>query len=410
MRRRRQCRTEGWERIRTRPRAGAKSARMKTGFTVLIAGGGIGGLTLGVALRRAGIAFRIFERAPAMLKVGAGISMQSNAMLAFRTLGIDTRVAAAGQQINRGAILSPQNEEINSMLVKEAAEAAGAPMITLHRGLLQDVLHHEVGDDCLTLGAKVEGYRDGPEGVFVKLADGTEVRGDLLVAADGLRSAVRAQMLHEPAPRYSGYTSWRGVCEVSDGVQPDFTSESWGQGGRFGVVPIGNGQTYWFATANAPEHGVDQPDARTELLKRFSGWHAPIPQLIQNTPNSAIMRTDIHDRPPIQQWAQGRVVLLGDAAHPMTPNMGQGGCQAVEDAVVLARCLAVEAELPAALARYQSLRVKRANDFVTRSYRIGQIGQWENSAACWVRAKLLKAMSSNRVTPDMRRRLEFSAP
>ncbi|WP_093515682.1 FAD-dependent monooxygenase [Stigmatella erecta] len=383
---------------------------MKTGFTVLIAGGGIGGLTLGVALRRAGIAFRIFERAPAMLKVGAGISMQSNAMLAFRTLGIDTQVAAAGQKINGGSILTPRNEEISSMLVREVSELVDAPMITIHRGLLQDVLHHAVGDDCLTLGAKVEGYRDGPDGIFVKLSDGTEVRGDLLVAADGLRSAVRAQMLHEPAPRYSGYTSWRGVCEVSDGVRPDYTSESWGQGSRFGVVPIGNGQTYWFATANAPEHGVDQPDARTELLKRFAGWHAPIPQLIQNTPNSAILRTDIHDRAPIEKWAEGRVVLLGDAAHPMTPNMGQGGCQAVEDAVVLARCLAVEAELPAALARYQALRVKRANEFVTRSYRIGQIGQWENPAACWVRAKLLKVTSSKRVTNEMRRRIEFSAP
>jgi 2-polyprenyl-6-methoxyphenol hydroxylase-like FAD-dependent oxidoreductase len=383
---------------------------MKTGFTVLIAGGGIGGLTLGVALRRAGIAFRIFERAPAMLKVGAGISMQSNAMLAFRTLGIDSQVAAAGQQINAGGILTPQNETLNSMMVREVSEMAGAPMITLHRGLLQDVLHQEVGDDCLTLGAKVEGYRDGPDGVFVKLADGTEVRGDLLVAADGLRSAVRAQMVQEPAPRYSGYTSWRGVCEVSDGVRPDYTSESWGPGVRFGVVPIGNGQTYWFATANAPEHGVDQPDARTELLKRFAGWHAPIPQLIENTPNSAILRTDIHDRPPIQQWSKGRVVLLGDAAHPMTPNMGQGGCQAVEDAVVLARCLAVEAELPAALARYQSLRVKRANEFVTRSYRIGQIGQWKNPAACWVRGKLLKATAPTQVTPEMRSRIAFSAP
>jgi 2-polyprenyl-6-methoxyphenol hydroxylase-like FAD-dependent oxidoreductase len=383
---------------------------MKTGFTVLIAGGGIGGLTLGVALRRAGIAFRIFERAPAMLKVGAGISMQSNAMLAFRTLGIDSQVAAAGQQINAGGILTPQNETLNSMMVREVSEMAGAPMITIHRGLLQDVLHQAVGDDCLTLGAKVEGYRDGPDGVFVKLADGTEVRGDLLVAADGLRSAVRAQMLQEPAPRYSGYTSWRGVCEVSDGVRPDYTSESWGPGIRFGVVPIGNGQTYWFATANAPEHGVDQPDARTELLKRFAGWHAPIPQLIQNTPNSAILRTDIHDRRPIQQWSKGRVVLLGDAAHPMTPNMGQGGCQAVEDAVVLARCLAVEAELPAALGRYQALRVKRANEFVTRSYRIGQIGQWTNPAACWVRGKLLKATAPTQVTQEMRDRIAFSAP
>nr|H1ZZA4.1 RecName: Full=Aurachin C monooxygenase/isomerase [Stigmatella aurantiaca]CCD27744.1 FAD-dependent monooxygenase [Stigmatella aurantiaca Sg a15] len=381
---------------------------MKTGLTVLIAGGGIGGLTLGVALRRAGIAFKIFERAPALLRVGAGISMQSNAMLAFRTLGVDTAVAAAGQEIQGGAILNPRGEEISSMPVSKASAEVGAPMITIHRGRLQDVLHQIVGDDNLVLGAKVEGFRDGPDGLFVRLADGREFQGDLLVGADGLRSAVRAQLLKEPSPRYSGYTSWRGVCDVSEGVRRDYTSESWGPGMRFGVVPIGEGQTYWFATATAPEGGVDHPDARTELLQRFSGWHAPIPQLIENTPSSAIMRTDIHDRVPIRQWVQGRAVLLGDAAHPMTPNMGQGGCQAVEDAVVLARCLSLEAELPAALARYQAVRVERANDFVAGSYRIGQIGQWENAFACWVREKLMRMMSSDRVDARTRRNLQFT--
>lgn len=168
-----------------------------------------------------------------------------------------------------------------------------------------------------------------------------------------------------------------------------------------------HGRTYWFATVNAPPGGTDGPDTRAKLLAAYSGWHEPIRALIENTAAEAIVRTDIQDRPPVSQWVRGRVALLGDAAHPMTPNMGQGGGQAVEDAVVLARCLATEADMSAALARYQALRVPRANGFVVQSRRFGELTQWENGAARWVRDRLFQLMPQSSIRANMRRVLTF---
>jgi 2-polyprenyl-6-methoxyphenol hydroxylase-like FAD-dependent oxidoreductase len=376
--------------------------------TVIIAGGGIGGLTLGVALRKAGISVRIFERAASLRPVGAGITMQTNAMLAFRTIGLDAAVAAAGHAMQRGAILDSRGRSLGTMLVSEMAQELGAPMIAIHRARLQEVLHEALGPEPLTLGVKVVGFREESDGIAVRLSDGSEVRGELLVGADGLRSTVRSQLLNDGEPRYAGYTSWRGVCEVPGLAEPAITSESWGSGLRFGIVPLGEGRTYWFATANVQVGGIDAPDAHGELLSRFSGWHAPIRALIENTQASSIVRTDIHDRPPVRQWVRGRVVLLGDAAHPMTPNMGQGGGQAVEDAVVLARCLATGGALPAMLARYEGARIARANSFVTRSRRFGALGQWENALACWLRDRLFQLVPESSIRSNLRGALTFT--
>jgi 2-polyprenyl-6-methoxyphenol hydroxylase-like FAD-dependent oxidoreductase len=376
--------------------------------SILIAGGGIGGLTLGVALRHRGFSVRIFERASVLRPVGAGITMQTNAMLAFRTIGLDTAVAAAGQTMLRGAILDHRGRSLGTMLVREISEEVGAPTIVLHRSRLQDVLLEALGPGVLSLDTKVVGFRDTQDGLVVQLSDGTEARGDLLVGADGLRSTVRAQLLNDGEPRYAGYTSWRGVCESSGLVDPTLTTETWGPGMRFGIFPIGEKVTYWFTTINAPPGGIDGPDVRPELLKRLSGWHDPIRAFIEGTPASAIVRNDILDRPPVNRWVYGRVALLGDAAHPMTPNMGQGGCQAVEDAVVLASCLAAEADLPTALARYEALRVPRANGFVVQSYRLGEMGQWENAAACWLRDRLLQLMPKRSIRANLLRSARFT--
>jgi 2-polyprenyl-6-methoxyphenol hydroxylase-like FAD-dependent oxidoreductase len=382
---------------------------METNRTILIAGGGIGGLTLGVALRRAGFAVRVFERAASLRLVGAGITMQTNAILALRKIGLDAAVAAAGHAMQRGAILDWRGRTLGTMFVSEMAAELGAPMIAIHRAQLQEVLQEALGPEPLTLGTKVVGFRDEPEAVVAQLSDGTEARGDLLVGADGLRSTLRAQLLGDGEPRYAGYTSWRGVCDVPGVADPASTTESWGRGLRFGVVPIAQGRTYWFATADARVGGIDAPDAHGELLPRFGDWHAPIRELIEKTPASAIFRTDIHDRPPIRRWARGRVVLLGDAAHPMTPNLGQGGGQAVEDAVVLARCLTFEADVPAALARFQALRIPRANDFVIQSRRLGALGQWQNPLACWVRDQLFRRVPQSSIRANLRRVLTFEA-
>jgi 2-polyprenyl-6-methoxyphenol hydroxylase-like FAD-dependent oxidoreductase len=161
-------------------------------------------------------------------------------------------------------------------------------------------------------------------------------------------------------------------------------TESWGRGERFGIVNIGSGEIYWFAVANAEAGGTDA-DVREELLARFGGWHEPVAAIVRATPAARILRTDISDRDPIDCWHRGPVVLLGDAAHPMTPNLGQGAGQAIEDAVVLDQCLSAGPTIDAAVRRYEVRRVSRANRLVLASRRFGAIAQWQNPAAVWLR-------------------------
>ncbi|MGZ4229591.1 MAG: FAD-dependent monooxygenase [Solirubrobacteraceae bacterium] len=210
------------------------------------------------------------------------------------------------------------------------------------------------------------------EGVVVRAANGSEERGDTLVGADGLWSLVRASIA--PAtPRYAGYTAWRGISPVS--IRPGRLSESWGAGERFGLADIGS-RTYWFATANTPEgEAEDQRQRRAELVRRFTGWHSPIEAVLEATPGSAILRNDVYFLDPLPRWSQGRLVLLGDAAHAITPGVGQGAAMAIEDALVLARQLAAGDEVAAGLARYESIRRPRTELVLKLSRRADSAAQ-----------------------------------
>jgi 2-polyprenyl-6-methoxyphenol hydroxylase-like FAD-dependent oxidoreductase len=377
---------------------------------ILIAGAGIGGLTLACALRRAGHTVSVFERAEALRPVGAGITIQMNAMAALRGIGLGEAVAEAGARIQRGAVLDASGRVLSLMRVDQLGTELGEPMVCLLRGRLQAVLLAHAGEEQVHTGRAVTGFQDDGRRVTVTLSDGSSETGDVLVGADGLRSVVRRELLGDEPLRYAGYTSWRGVAPAEALLEDALrTSESWGPGARFGIVPIGFGQVYWFATLNAPAGGQDAPGrSRERLLEVFGGWHAPIPGLIQATPEEAILRTDINDRPPARRWTKGRVTLLGDAAHPMTPNLGQGGCQAMEDAVVLAGCLSRAGGVEAALADYEHRRVERANSFVARSYALGRMAQWESAAGRFVRDTLMRMVPEGLAAKQAREALRFT--
>lgn len=177
-------------------------------------------------------------------------------------------------------------------------------------------------------------------------------------------------------------------------VAPGDTSESWGRGSRFGIVPLDHRRIYWFATANAPAGRTqDAAERKRFLQQRFAGWHPPIERLLEATPAAEILHNDIYDLRPMRRWNEGRVTLLGDAAHPTTPNLGQGAGMAIESAVALARCLSEESDLAAALGGYEAERRPRTAWITEQSWRIGRVGQWENPLACGLRDFLL------RVTP-----------
>jgi 2-polyprenyl-6-methoxyphenol hydroxylase-like FAD-dependent oxidoreductase len=377
--------------------------------TVAIVGGGIGGLTLAIAVRRRGVPVTVLERAAELRPVGAGLGLAPNAVAALGRIGLSSQIVDAGAIIRRTAILTEHGDALGSELqVDRMSGDLGAPSIALHRMRLHDVLLGALAPGVVRLGFAVTGFERRGERVVVVGSSGDKVECDLLVGADGLHSSIRAQLFRDGAPRYAGYTSWRGVTPSGLIVPPPRMSESWGRGERFGIVDIGFGEIYWFAVATAAPGGVDG-DVRRELLARFANWHPPIRALIEATPADRILRTDISDRDPIERWHQGPVVLLGDAAHPMTPNLGQGAGQAIEDAVVFDQCLATEPTIEAALVRYEARRIARANSIVVASRRVGAVAQWQHPAAVWLRNTGMRLTPPSIAYKQARRLAEGSA-
>jgi 2-polyprenyl-6-methoxyphenol hydroxylase-like FAD-dependent oxidoreductase len=333
---------------------------------VIVVGGGIAGMSAAIGLRQAGHEVVVLERAARIDPVGAGITLFANAMRALDRLGVRAAVAARGAAATRSAILTWEGREL-TRVPPDLLEGT----IALHRADLQTELAAAAGE--VRLGVEVAAVEQGDDAVVAVAADGREERGDLLVGADGLSSVVRRAIADAPI-RYAGYTAWRGVSTVP--VEPGRLTESWGVGERFGLVDIGRGRTYWFATKNAPAGGSDEPQERkAEIVRRFSGWHEPIAAIVEAADESAILRNDVFDLEPLPRWSDGRVVLVGDAAHATTPGVGQGAAQAIEDAVVLVDRLGGSGDLTAALAEYEAIRRPRADAVLKMSRRADKAAQ-----------------------------------
>lgn len=369
-----------------------------------IIGGGIGGLTAAIALRRAGVEVTVYERATELKEVGAGIALASNAMKVFAALGLGDRITSLGLPLASGAIRTWKGDAI----VRAADEAARFMNVCVHRADLQRVLAEALGQEHLRLGYECVGFQDGSGGVMAEFGNGEVVRADFLVGADGLHSVVRTQLHGAERPRYSGYTAWRGVTTFKGEMT---TSESWGRGKRFGIVPLGRGRVYWFATKHAPEGQPEHPQGRKrELLDLFKGWHPPIADLIEATDTEAILRHDLYDRKPLKRvWGRGHVTLLGDAAHPTTPNLGQGACQAIEDALVLAQQLRGTTDIIAVLRRYEAQRLPRTAYITNLSWTIGKISQLENPVLCWLRNTAFRAVPVGVQIKQLKKVVEFEA-
>lgn len=350
---------------------------------ILVGGAGIGGLTAGLALTRRGFDVRVFERAAKLEPAGAGITVQVNAMRVMQRLGIADAIAAAGALVESGALRRSDGRVLRAMHQLELVREYGAPFVALHRGRLQDVLLAAFGAERVVTGAAVSGVAARDDGASVTLADGTTHEAAFVVGADGLRSAVRDSLFGAEPLRAAGQISWRGICPRRTSGD-DVGGESWGRGARFGFVPISVNRVYWYAVMDTPMAPPEDADQHAALTRFYRDWHAPIPEMLNATDPSAVIRTELFDRPPSTTWGWGAVTLLGDAAHPMTPNLGQGGCQAIEDAWVLARELARDPS-PEGLRRYETLRQPRTKRFVEESWRFGKVSQSSNPLLIGVR-------------------------
>ncbi len=357
----------------------------------IIIGAGIGGLAAAIALNQAGIPVEIYEQVEQLREVGAGISIWANAVKVLDRLGLQESLRVHAIPQIQGAIRNPEGTVLTSAPAG-FEEKYGAPNVILHRAELQKALLSAAKDAPIHLGCAFTRFEQDSAGVTAWFADGSQAHADFLVGADGIHSQVRTQIHGAQKPRYAGYTSWRAVVPFDHALLTP--GETWGAGARFGQVPMAEGLVYWFATKNTPPGKRSPRGEKAELLRLFSGWHAPIEDLIQAATDETILRNDILDRPVLSWWGMGRVSLLGDAAHPMTPNLGQGACQALEDALALAKNLHNTPQAIGGLRAYEAARIPRVNPIVERSRQVGWIGQWQNRFTLPLREFLLRYLIS----------------
>jgi 2-polyprenyl-6-methoxyphenol hydroxylase-like FAD-dependent oxidoreductase len=376
------------------------------GVKVVVVGAGIGGLTASVALGRAGAEVTVLERMPQLSEVGAGLTLAPNAMNALETLGLAEAVRGFGSALDYIEHRKANGTVIARWATVKAALKLGNRVTGMIRPALQSLLADALGADALHLGVECVAITQDADGVSVRTSGGGELRGDLAIGADGARSVVRAQFDSTPL-RYAGYTTWRGLSHY-DGVTPDVHVQTYGRGSIFGIVPVGQGLVYWYGSRNEEAGGHDAPGERKRaLLELFRGWHEPVEALIDASKEEEIARADIYDLPRRDRWGDGRVTLLGDAAHPTAPTLGQGACMAIEDGVVFARCLEAATDPAAALRAYEKLRIPRTAWIVRESRRQGRFTQWESPLATRVRDLMLRALPEPLVLRQLAKTARF---
>lgn len=375
--------------------------------TIIIAGGGIGGLAAAVALYRRGWIVQVLERAPALAEVGAGLSLWPNALRALDALGLGEQVRSRALAETTGGIRRMSGRWLSRTDTAELARRFG-PLVMIHRADLLEILRESLPAETLRTGSEVADVRPAGEVVKVVHGGGT-APASLVVGADGVHSAVRRSLWPgPPEPRYAGYTAWRLIADP--GRPLGAGGETWGRGERFGIAPMADGRVYAFATASVPAGGRSPHGELAELRRRFGAWHEPIPTLLASTTEDAVLRNDIVELPPLRSFVSGRVALLGDAAHAMTPNLGQGACQALEDAVTLAALLDAHASVEGGLTAYDAERRARTQQIARRSRRVGSVAQWRSAPAATVRAVALRMTPGSALLRSMSPVLSWSPP
>ena len=359
---------------------------------IVIIGGGIGGLTAAVALARRGLAAEIYEQAPALEEIGAGVGLWANALRALEPIGLADQVRGLAERMTRQGITRPDGRWLMCYPSEAMERRWGAAFAAVPRAELQRLLASHVDPAAIHLGARCRGIRDTGDGVTAGFAGGHEVKADVLIGADGVHSVVRDALRPAAPLRYRGYTAVRALTPAGSVPLPRDGMETWGRGTRFGFAPASGGRIIWYASWNAAAGDDRDGDTAERLRALFGAWHAPIPALIEATPDEAIVRNDIYDRRPARTWTKGRVALIGDAIHPMTPDLAQGACQAIVDATTLAGCLAETADPRAALRAYQRRRWRTAARVTLLARGSGRVGQWDGRLACAARDAVLGAM------------------
>lgn len=355
---------------------------------IVIIGAGIGGLTTALTLKQKGFQTTIYESASEIKPVGAGIMMANNAMQVFQKLGITHKIESAGNKVSSIRITDERLNTISEVALTKFEEKFGASNIAIHRGELQRILSEEVGLENIHLSKRLTKIEQN-NSIDLTFDGDSKISCTTLIGADGINSTVRNQLFNTTEIRDTRQICWRGICEVE--LPHNFQHiaiEAWGKGSRFGFLKIDDSRTYWYGVISESLAAQNT----SNLFELFKSYHSYVPQIIAATDERDIFMSRLTDLKPISKWHINNVCLIGDAAHATTPNLGQGACQAIEDAYALGQYIHSGTPIEKTFKAYEKLRRKKAHFIVNRSRVMGQISHLENGFAIWLRNTFLKVI------------------
>lgn len=371
----------------------------------IIIGGGIAGLSTAISLKKLGYTVKVYESKPDIHGLGAGLGLAANAIKALEYLDLAEALIPLGNMLRSLTIKDAQGLpifEANTELVKEGS----ADNFSIHRKVLIQYLYEKLDANDTEVNKKLKNFVQTDEKVQVNFSDGTHASGDYLIGCDGVGSAVRLHLLPQSKPQYAGYTCWRAITTNPNITVKDGT-EIWDSAGRFGFVPLVGNLIYWYACINTTTENYDKVKSYriAELQSNFKGFYKDIPHLIAHTADSDLIQSDILDIQPLKHFAFNRVLLLGDAAHATTPNMGQGACMAIEDVAVLIHELQLEENPLIAFVNFEKKRLYRTKSVITKSKQIGWIAQLESPILCRIRDAFFRALPQSFAKNQMQKLL-----
>lgn len=349
---------------------------------ITIVGASFGGLCTAIALQKLGIDTKVFECSPKQARLNAGIVIGANSLKVLNTLGIGEQVLAEGSPQDKYTVYSTNGKVLTT---SDYVDSYVSTYIGIHRAKLIDILISQLKPGTIYYNKGLDHFKNTEDGIDLYFQDGSIEKTDYLIAADGLNSTVRQLLIPNHSLRYTGYTCWRGIVKDCPDTLLQKFSETWGEKGKIGLVPLKDKKVYWYAYKSSSENNPEYNKWNIgDVLFNFYNYHTPIPQILDRMKQEDLIHHDLYDFEPLSQYKYGRVVLIGDAAHAAAPTMGQGANQAIEDALTLSYCLSNMETVDKAFQEFEAQRLEYTRSFVQIARKFGEVSKGE-IASIWSR-------------------------